>query len=78
MAMSLKPAPNVAYYRVANKAVVAERCGKYEEAVKLWREARDEALDVNNQQWATDRIEFCGTAVARGWKGGTKRERKRV
>lgn len=78
MAMSLKPAPNAAYHRAANKAVVAECNGQFGLAAEFWTEARDEALDVNNQKWATDRIALCNNAVARGWKGAAKHGRKRV
>ncbi|MGQ3662047.1 ANR family transcriptional regulator [Citrobacter braakii] len=78
MHMSVKNNPNNAYFRAASKAVAAERKGQYDAAAESWAEARDEALDIRNQQWAGDRVAFCNNATLKQWNAGGKRGRSRV
>lgn len=58
---------NHRYYGVAEAAVFAESCEKYEQASKLWLRATKLAKRPVNAQWSEHRGQYCMSALRNGW-----------
>lgn len=47
------------YDEAAETAAKMERSGNYYRASKLWREAKDKALNLSQKEWCKRRYRYC-------------------
>lgn len=57
--MSLEQSSQYRYTENAELAASFERCQQWPEAAIYWKKALCNASNSINQQWATNRIDFC-------------------
>ena len=53
------------YLALATHAAELEREGRYIAALELWKAACKAAKNGLNREWATHRVNFCGTCIHR-------------